>query len=561
MKFVDEATIDVTAGNGGSGCISFRREKFIPFGGPNGGDGGRGGHVYVVADRNINTLIDYRYARHHEARNGEQGRGSDQFGAAGDDIVLRMPVGTIIRDFETGEVMMELLEHGEKRLLAKGGDGGFGNLHYKTSTNRAPRKKTVGWPGEAYKLKLELRVLADVGLLGMPNAGKSTLIAAISNARPKIADYPFTTLHPNLGVVRVGPEKSFVVADIPGLIEGASEGAGLGHLFLRHLQRTRVLLHVVDLAPFDDTDPVKQARAIVNELKIYDEELYNKPRWLVLNKLDMVPEAERVTRVLEFVRRYGWKGPVFQISALTRQGCEQLVQTIYKHVASMQEHHEEADIRFDVEASLPMAADLMARAGLQYDDDLTSLVKPKQAAVRKTAAKKAPAKKAVAQKAPAKKVATKKAAVKTAATTKAAAPKTAPAKPAPAKPAAAKKVAAKQAVSKVAVKTAAKPAVKKAAGKPVAAKKAVAVKPVAVKKAAAPKAAPAKKAAVKTAVVKKAPAKKAAATPVAVKTSAVKKAAAPKAPATKAPAKKVAVKPVAAKKVAAKKAVAKKAAR
>ena len=543
MKFVDEATIDVTAGNGGSGCISFRREKFIPFGGPNGGDGGRGGHVYVVADRNINTLIDYRYARHHEARNGEQGRGSDQFGAAGDDIVLRMPVGTIIRDFETGEVMMELLEHGEKRLLAKGGDGGFGNLHYKTSTNRAPRKKTVGWPGEAYKLKLELRVLADVGLLGMPNAGKSTLIAAISNARPKIADYPFTTLHPNLGVVRVGPEKSFVVADIPGLIEGASEGAGLGHLFLRHLQRTRVLLHVVDLAPFDDTDPVKQARAIVNELKIYDEELYNKPRWLVLNKLDMVPEAERVTRVLEFVRRYGWKGPVFQISALTRQGCEQLVQTIYKHVASMQEHHEEADIRFDVEASLPMAADLMARAGLQYDDDLTSLVKPKQAAVRKTAAKKAPAKKAVAQKAPAKKVATKKAAVKTAAT-----PKTAPAKPA------SKKVAAKQAVSKVAVKTAAKPAVKKAAGKPVAAKKAVAVKPVAVKKAAAPKAAPAKKAAVKTAVVKKAPAKKAAATQVAVKTSAVKKAAAPKAPATKAPAKKVAVKPVAAKKVAAKKA-------
>jgi GTP-binding protein len=539
MKFVDEATIDVTAGNGGSGCISFRREKFIPFGGPNGGDGGRGGHVYVVADRNINTLIDYRYARHHEARNGEQGRGSDQFGAAGDDIVLRMPVGTIIRDFETGEVMMELLEHGEKRLLAKGGDGGFGNLHYKTSTNRAPRKKTVGWPGEAYKLKLELRVLADVGLLGMPNAGKSTLIAAISNARPKIADYPFTTLHPNLGVVRVGPEKSFVVADIPGLIEGASEGAGLGHLFLRHLQRTRVLLHVVDLAPFDDTDPVKQARAIVNELKIYDEELYNKPRWLVLNKLDMVPEAERVTRVLEFVRRYGWKGPVFQISALTRQGCEQLVQTIYKHVASMQEHHEEADIRFDVEASLPMAADLMARAGLQYDDDLTSLVKPKQAAVRKTAAKKAPAKKAVAQKAPAKKVATKKAAVKTAAT-----PKTAPAKPA------SKKVAAKQAVSKVAVKTAAKPAVKKAAAKPVAAKKAVAVKPVAVKKAAAPKAAPAKKAAVKTAVVKKAPAKKAAATQVAVKTSAVKKAAAPKAPATKAPAKKVAAKKAVAKKAA-----------
>src|SRR3990167_1576240 len=556
MKFVDEATIDVTAGNGGSGCISFRREKFIPFGGPNGGDGGRGGHVYVVADRNINTLIDYRYARHHEARNGEQGRGSDQFGAAGDDIVLRMPVGTIIRDFETGEVMMELLEHGEKRLLAKGGDGGFGNLHYKTSTNRAPRKKTVGWPGEAYKLKLELRVLADVGFLGMPNAGKSTLIAAISNARPKIADYPFTTLHPNLGVVRVGPEKSFVVADIPGLIEGASEGAGLGHYFLRHLQRTRVLLHVVDLAPFDDTDPVKQARAIVNELKIYDEELYNKPRWLVLNKLDMVPEAERVTRVLEFVRRYGWKGPVFQISALTRQGCEQLVQTIYKHVASMQEHHEEADIRFDVEASLPMAADLMARAGLQYDDDLTSLVKPKQAAARKTAAEKAPAKKAAAKKVPAKKVAAKKAAVKTAATTKVAAPKTVSAKPA-----AVKKVAAKKPVVKAAVKTAAKPVAKKVAVKPVAAKKAAAVKTVAEKKTAAPKAAPAKNASVKTAVVKKAPAKKAAATQVAVKTAAVKKAAATKAPAPKAPAKKVAVKKAAPKKIAAKKTVAKKPAR
>jgi GTPase len=472
MKFVDEATIDVAAGNGGSGCISFRREKFIPFGGPNGGDGGRGGHVYVVADRNINTLIDYRYARRHEARNGEQGRGSDQFGAAGEDIVLRMPVGTIIRNFETGEVMMELLEHGEKRLLAKGGDGGFGNLHYKTSTNRAPRKKTVGWPGEAYKLKLELRVLADVGLLGMPNAGKSTLIAAISNARPKIADYPFTTLHPNLGVVRVGPEKSFVVADIPGLIEGASEGAGLGHLFLRHLQRTRVLLHVIDLAPFDDADPVQQARAIVNELKIYDEELYNKPRWLVLNKLDMIPEAERVTRVLEFVRRYGWKGPVFQISALTRQGCEQLVQTIYQHVASMQEHHEEADIRFDVEASLPMASDLMARAGLSYDDELEALIKPKSGAAGKASAKKAPAKKAV-----------------------------------PAKKAAAKKVATPAAVKKVAAKKAAAPAkkvvAKKAAEKPVAAKKAVAQKPVATK-------APAKKVAAKKTVAKKAMAKKAA---------------------------------------------------
>ncbi len=422
MKFVDEATIDVAAGNGGSGCISFRREKFIPFGGPNGGDGGRGGHIYVEADRNINTLIDYRYARRHEARNGEQGRGSDQFGAAGPDITLRLPVGTIIRDFETGEVMMELLEHGEKRLLAKGGDGGFGNLHFKTSTNRAPRKKTLGWPGEAFKLKLELRVLADVGLLGMPNAGKSTLITAISNARPKIADYPFTTLHPNLGVVRVGPEKSFVVADIPGLIEGASEGAGLGHLFLRHLQRTRVLLHVVDLAPFDENvDPVKQAKAIVKELKIYDEALHQKPRWLVLNKLDMIPAEERVQRVVNFVKRYGWKGPVFEISALTREGCEHLVQAIYQHVASMQEHHEEADIRFDeaegqlIEAKV--TPKLAAKASAQETEAFEDLVAVKDEAPAKPA-RKAAAKKVVAKNAPAKKAAATKTAAK-----KAAAPK------------------------------------------------------------------------------------------------------------------------------------------
>ena len=431
MKFVDEATIDVAAGNGGSGCVSFRREKFIPFGGPNGGDGGRGGHIYVMADRNINTLIDYRYARRHEARNGESGRGSDQFGAAGEDIVLRMPVGTIIRNFETDEVMMELLEHGEKRLLAKGGDGGFGNLHFKTSTNRAPRKKTLGWPGEHYKLKLELRVLADVGLLGMPNAGKSTLIAAISNARPKIADYPFTTLHPNLGVVRVGPEKSFVVADIPGLIEGASEGAGLGHYFLRHLQRTRVLLHVVDLAPFDEgVDPVQQAKAIVKELNIYDEELYKKTRWLVLNKLDMVPAEERVQRVVTFVKRLGWKGPVFQISALTREGCEPLVQAIYQHVASMQEHHEERDVRFDdeheghliaaevkphvaLQASARETAELEDLVPHRDDADVAAATQPaRKKAASKTAAQKAPASKTAAKKAAAKKTAAKKAATR-----------------------------------------------------------------------------------------------------------------------------------------------------
>ena len=335
MKFVDEVTIDVAAGDGGSGCISFRREKFIPFGGPNGGDGGRGGSVYAVADRNLNTLIDFRYARRHEARNGEQGRGSDQNGAAAEDIVLRMPAGTIITDLASGEPIAELLAPGQRVLLAKGGDGGFGNLHFKSSTNRAPRQKTPGWRGEQKTLKLELRVLADVGLLGMPNAGKSTLIAAVSNARPKVADYPFTTLYPHLGVVIVGPDQSFVIADIPGLIEGAAEGAGLGHQFLRHLKRTRLLLHVVDIAPFDDSDPVKQARAIVAELKKYDTALHQKPRWLVLNKIDMVAADERDQRVKDFVRRFRWKGPVFQVSALTREGCEALMRAVYQHVAAL----------------------------------------------------------------------------------------------------------------------------------------------------------------------------------------------------------------------------------
>ena len=348
MKFFDEALIDISAGSGGSGCVSFRREKFIPFGGPNGGDGGRGGSVWAVADLNINTLIDYRYTRRFDARNGEAGRGSDQFGAAGPDIEMRMPVGTIISDAETGEVLVELLEHGQRELLAKGGDGGFGNLHFKSSTNRSPRQKTPGWPGEARKLQLELRVLADVGLLGMPNAGKSTLIAAISNARPKIADYPFTTLHPNLGVVRVGPERSFVVADVPGLIEGASEGAGLGHQFLRHLQRTRLLLHIVDAAPFDDTvDPVAQAKAIVAELKKYDPKLHAKPRWLVFNKLDMVPVEEREARVQGYVRRLRWKGPVFSISALARDGLQPLLERIQNHVSAQVQPEPLPDLLFE----------------------------------------------------------------------------------------------------------------------------------------------------------------------------------------------------------------------
>src|SRR5215468_11062069 len=335
MKFVDEAFIDIAAGDGGNGCVSFRHEKYKEFGGPNGGDGGRGGHVYAVADPNLNTLVDYRFSRRHEAGRGEHGMGSDMFGAAGNDITLKMPVGTIITDAETGEVLYELLQPGEKLMIAKGGDGGFGNMRFKSSINRAPRQKTPGWPGEKKSLKLE--VLADVGLLGMPNAGKSTLIAAVSNARPKIADYPFTTLHPNLGVVRVGPEQSFVVADVPGLIEGAAEGAGLGHQFLRHLQRTRLLLHVVDLAPFDEgVDPVAQAKAIALELKKYDQALYEKPRWLVLNKVDMIPQEERAARVKDFVKRFKFKGPVFEISALTREGCEQLVREIYAHVHAQQ---------------------------------------------------------------------------------------------------------------------------------------------------------------------------------------------------------------------------------
>ena len=342
MKFVDEAYIDIAAGDGGTGCVSFRHEKYKEFGGPNGGDGGRGGHVFAVADPNLNTLVDFRYARRHEAKRGQHGMGSDMFGAAGDDVTLKMPVGTIMSDAETGEVLFELLQPGEVVTIAKGGDGGFGNMRFKSAINRAPRQKTPGWPGDKLSLKLELKVLADVGLLGMPNAGKSTLIAAISNARPKIADYPFTTLHPNLGVVRVGPEQSFVVADVPGLIEGASEGAGLGHLFLRHLQRTRLLLHIVDVAPFDEgVDPVAQAKAIVAELKKYDAGLYNKPRWLVLNKLDMVPTEKREAVVKDFVKRFKYKGPIFEISALTREGCEPLTKSIFQHIKAQQIQEQE----------------------------------------------------------------------------------------------------------------------------------------------------------------------------------------------------------------------------
>ncbi len=357
MKFIDEATIQVFAGKGGDGCASFRREKFIPKGGPDGGDGGRGGSIYAVADENLNTLVEFRYTRTYRARGGENGRGADCYGKKGEDLQLHVPVGTVISDSLSGQVLADLSKHGEIFLIAKGGEGGLGNLHFKSSTNRAPRQFTYGEPGEEKELRLELKVLADVGLLGMPNAGKSTFIRSVSAARPKVADYPFTTLHPNLGVVRVDHNRSFVIADIPGLIEGAAEGAGLGHRFLRHLARTRLLLHIVDLAPADDSvDPVQEARAIVNELKKYDQALYEKPRWLVLNKLDMLDDDARTTKIAHFVAEYGWEGKVYTISALTQEGCRPLTFDIMKELEQQRQAQTPAatfasdDVRFQTVA-------------------------------------------------------------------------------------------------------------------------------------------------------------------------------------------------------------------
>jgi GTP-binding protein len=331
MKFIDEARIEVIAGKGGDGCASFRREKFIPKGGPDGGDGGRGGTVFAIADRNINTLIDYRYLPRHEATGGENGRGADCYGAAGKDVTLRMPVGTVIFDETSGEQIVDLSVHGQRCALAQGGAGGLGNLHFKSSTNRAPRQRTLGEAGARRRLRLELKVLADVGLLGAPNAGKSTLIAAVSNARPRIADYPFTTLHPNLGVVRMQADRGFVIADIPGLIEGAAEGAGLGHRFLRHLARTRLLLHLIDVAPVDAAvDPVQEARAIVRELKKFDPALANKPRWLVLNKIDLIDPDLRQSVVDKVRRRLRTKAPIYAISAATGEGCRDLMWAVQR---------------------------------------------------------------------------------------------------------------------------------------------------------------------------------------------------------------------------------------
>ncbi|TAM88362.1 MAG: GTPase ObgE [Candidimonas sp.] len=366
MKFVDEATIEVVAGKGGNGIVSFRREKYIPKGGPNGGDGGRGGSIHALADRNVNTLIDFRYARLHRAKNGENGRGSDQYGAGAPDITLRVPVGTIIFDADTGQQLFDLDHDGARAVLAAGGEGGWGNIHFKSSTNRTPRQCTPGTAGEQRRLRLELKVLADVGLLGLPNAGKSTLIGKISNARPKIADYPFTTLHPNLGVVRTGVSRSFVVADIPGLVKGAAEGAGLGHTFLRHLSRTRVLLHLVDVAPIDpETDPIgpaaANARAIVEELRQYDPALYGKPRWLVLNKIDRVDDPAAAQEHL--CRALDWDGPVFRISALTGDGVQPLILKLQDWLDA--EHRKDA--ADSVQAHDDGAGDPLARMRVDAD--------------------------------------------------------------------------------------------------------------------------------------------------------------------------------------------------
>ena len=350
MKFVDEASIRVEAGNGGSGSASFRREKYIPFGGPDGGDGGRGGSVYLRASRSLNTLVDFRHLRLFRAEHGQSGSGRQKTGKSGEDLYIDVPLGTLVYNVETDELIGDLTEEGQTLLVAQGGKGGLGNIHFKSSTNRAPKKCTPGTPGEQRELQLELKVLADVGLLGFPNAGKSTLIRALSSARPRVADYPFTTLHPNLGVVQVELNRSFVIADIPGLIEGASEGVGLGVQFLKHLQRTRLLFHLVDLAPMDGSTPAEQVRKLEHELANYDPGLLEKPRWLVMNKLDLLPEAERDAAVESLLTELDWTGPHYVISALAKQGLKPLM---FDAMAALEALHEEGET--DGEAAPPTA--------------------------------------------------------------------------------------------------------------------------------------------------------------------------------------------------------------
>lgn len=332
MKFVDEAQIKVEAGDGGNGCLSFRREKFIPLGGPDGGDGGDGGAIYLEADSNLNTLVDLRHQRIFRATRGQNGGGQQCTGKSGDDLIIKVPVGTMAYDADTKELIGDLVAHHQKVCVAKGGFHGLGNARFKSSTNRSPRKTTQGKPGERRNLHLELKLLADVGLLGMPNAGKSTFIRAVSAARPKVADYPFTTLHPNLGVVSIEEHRSFVIADIPGLIEGAAEGAGLGIQFLKHLSRTGVLLHIIDVAPLDGSDPTITAKAIIKELKKYSEELANKERWLVLNKIDMISEKELSACITKIKKVLKWKGKIFTISAINKQGTKELCYKLMEYI-------------------------------------------------------------------------------------------------------------------------------------------------------------------------------------------------------------------------------------
>ncbi|MEO6186675.1 MAG: Obg family GTPase CgtA [Steroidobacteraceae bacterium] len=391
MKFVDEAVVKVQAGNGGRGCVGFRREKFIPFGGPDGGDGGHGGSVYLIAREGINTLADFRFRRTFKARNGDTGGGNDRTGPSGEDLYIEVPVGTTVSDADTGELLGDMKVAGHSMKVAEGGKGGFGNTKFKSSTNRAPRNFGPGLPGEQRTLSFEMKVIADVGLLGLPNAGKSTLIRAVSAAKPRVADYPFTTLYPNLGVVDVGEHRSFVMADIPGLIEGAADGAGLGHRFLKHLQRTRVLLHLIDIAPPDpDADPVQDAKNIVEELKKYSADLGLKRRWLVLNKMDLLPEADAKLLAAQIVKKLRFPGPVFLISGATGEGTKALCQAIMTLIEDVAAGRE-PEIRGGYE--LPVAA--VVRKALKKTTKKVVKKAVKKAPARKPATSRAAAKKPV----------------------------------------------------------------------------------------------------------------------------------------------------------------------
>jgi GTP-binding protein len=357
MKFVDEASIQVRAGKGGDGSASFRREKYIEFGGPDGGDGGRGGSVFLQGDSGLNTLVDFRHQRSWKAGHGEPGRGRQMTGKSGEDIIIRVPLGTIVSDEETGDALGEVTAHGQQMLVAKGGKGGLGNLHFKSSTNRAPRQTVPGEKGEERQLHMEMKVLADVGLLGFPNAGKSTLISSVSAARPKVADYPFTTLYPNLGVVSVGMDQNFVIADIPGIIEGAADGAGLGIQFLKHLQRTRLLLHLVDLAPLDGKDPAESVRELETELLKYDESLADKPRWLVFTKADLLEAEEAEQRAQAVMQALGFDGPWAIISSVAQQGTQQLMQRIMQALEEMRAAEAQAEAEAAAEAEAGIGKD------------------------------------------------------------------------------------------------------------------------------------------------------------------------------------------------------------